>query len=229
MWSGPELPASLPPRGLQGPCPSLSHDTEDTEEKLLPTWVQLGKPEGNASRATQPWSSETPLPALLSLSHTNPNCALGQEAIHWFRQSIPGQGAVAPLSPHDGLADGPRLWLDPAPSLCGHQLPAVPLELALPFLLQKCLFISLPISPSPCVSFLLTSPSPRLSPPVPPASLPYNFGSGSPFLRSRLPIPSELALNCHRPHLPYCWAREVRSPCAWRGGAPHGSRVTGED
>lgn len=111
---------------------------------------------------------------------------------------------MAPLSPHDSLADGPRLWLDPAPSLYGHQLPAVPLELALPFLLQKCLFISLPISPSPCVSFLLTGPSPRLSPPVPPASLPYNFGSGSPFLRSRLPIPSELALNCHRPHLPYC-------------------------
>ena len=26
-----------------------------------------------------------------------------------------------------------------------------------------------------------------------------------------------------------CGAREVRSPCAWRGGAPHGSRVMGGD
>ena len=112
---------------------------------------------------------------------------------------------MAPLSPDDGLADGPRLWLDPAPSFCGHQLPAMPLESALPFLLQKCPFISLPIPPSSCVSFLLTGPSPRLSPPVPPASLLYNFGSGSPFLRSRLPILSELALNCLHPHLPYWW------------------------
>lgn len=196
MWSGPEPPAPLPPRCLQGPCPSLSHDTEGMEEELLPTWVQLGKPEGDASRATQPRLSETHLPMLTSLPHTNPNCALGQGAIHWFR------GAVVPLSPPDGLADGPRLGLDPAPSLSGHQLPAVPLELDPPFLLQKCLFISLPILASPCVPFLLTGSSPPPSPPVPPASLLHDFGSGSPFLRSRLPSPSELALNCHRPHLP---------------------------
>ena len=99
MWSGPELPASLPPRGLQGPCPSLSHDAEDMEEKLLPTCVQLGKLEGHARRATQPWSSETPLPVLTSLPHTDPNCALGQEAIHWFQQSIPGQGGCGTTEP----------------------------------------------------------------------------------------------------------------------------------
>lgn len=121
---------------------------------------------------------------------------------------------MAPLSPPDGLADGPRLGLDPAPSLSGHQQPAVPLELDLPFLLQKCLFISLPIPASPCVPFLLTGSSPHPSPPFPPASLLHNFGSGSPFLRSRLPSPSELALNCHRPHLPSCW-RPV-TPCPWR-------------
>lgn len=99
MWSGPEPPAPLPPCGLQGPCPSLSHNTEGMEEKLLPTWVHLGKPERDASRATQARSSETPLPMLTSLPHTNPNCALGQEGIHWFWQPIPGQGGCGPTGP----------------------------------------------------------------------------------------------------------------------------------
>ena len=159
--------------------------------------MQAGPPSLGHQRLLCPRSRPCPTPILTVLQDKKPSTGSGSP--------FQDKGAGAPLSHPDGLADGPRLGLDPAPCLSGHQLPAVPLELDLPFLLQKCLFISLPIPASPCVPFLLTGSSPHPSPPVPPASLLHNFGSGSSFLRSRLPSPSELALNCHRPHLPSCW------------------------